>query len=412
MYGVLCNFVRELISWDVKSVHKMKNEGGLCQKRSWLSTVIVGFLTLTIFSCSESNHREKIVPRDGSNLSLNLMESASIELISEDLFVPWGIDFSPDGRVFFTERPGRIRIIQNGHLLSKPWLTLRVSQTSDPSGGLFGLALHPLFTENHFAYVAYTQKLPNGKVMNRLARLREQPDGTGIFDSVLLEHSLPNGESHYGGCVKFGPDGKLYWTTGDLGHPDVSQDLSHLAGKILRLNPDGTIPDDNPFPGSPIYSYGHRNPQGLAWQPRTEHLYSIEHGPAYRDELNYIQAGENYGWPEIVGDNSLSEMRTPALHSGDNETWAPAGAIIVTQGYLRDSMLFTGLKGMTLYRAILSPTVPGKVIDLKRLLVNKYGRLRALAEGPDGSIYLGTSNGDGIGSEEPGREKLFRISFP
>ena len=128
--------------------------------------------------------------------------------------------------------------------------------------------------------------------------------------------------------------------------------------------------------------------------------------------MNYIQAGENYGWPEIVGDNSLPEMRTPALHSGDNETWAPAGAIIVTQGYLRDSMLFTGLKGMTLYRAILSPTVPGKVIDLKRLLVNKYGRLRALAECPDGSIYLGTSNGDGIGSEEPGREKLFRISFP
>ncbi len=278
--------------------------------------------------------------------------------------------------------------------------------------GLLGLAVHPRFAENGFIYVAYTHLQPKGDVRDRLVRLREQPDGTGTLDRVLLEHGLPDAENHYGGCVKFGPDGKLYWTTGDLAQPDISQDLSHLAGKILRLNPDGTVPDDNPFPGSPIYSYGHRNPQGLAWQPGTGRLYALEHGPAHRDELNYIQAGNNYGWPEIVGSETGPGMVSPALHSGDDVTWAPAGAIFVTHGSLMGSMLFAGLHGESLYRATLSPDEPGRVVDLERLLAKKYGRLRALAEGPDGAIYFGTSNGDNLGPEAAGKEKILRLALP
>ena len=383
-------------------------EGTETSWRSWL-TMVAGALLLA--SCAEPERGQPISPKVGADLSLDFIGSALVEVIAEDLFTPWGMDFAPDGRMFFTERPGRIRIVKDGRLIREPWITLD-DVSPKLASGLLGLAVHPQFAENRFIYVAYTHLKPDGDVRDRLVRLREQPDGKGTLDRVLLEHGLPDGKQHYGGCVKFGPDGKLYWTTGDLQQPAISQNLSHWAGKILRLNPDGTIPSDNPFPGSPIYSYGHRNPQGLAWQPGTGRLYAVEHGSAHRDELNYIQAGKNYGWPEIEGDKTRPGMISPAMHSGDDETWAPGSATFVTQGSLKGSMLFTGLHSESLYRVALSPTDPGKVVGLERLLAKEYGRLRALAEGPDGAIYLGTSNGDGLGPKGAGKEKILRLSLP
>ena len=389
------------------------NQGEITEavQTSWRSRLMMVTGALLLAACAAAERGQPTPPRVGADLSLDFIGEALVEVIAEDLFTPWGVDFAPDGRMFFTERPGRIRIVKAGRLIREPWITLDdVSQKL--ASGLFGLAVHPQFAENRFIYVAYTHLKPDGEVRDRLVRLREQPDGKGTLDRVLLEHGLPGGEHHHGGCVKFGPDGKLYWTTGDLKQPAISQDLSHLAGKILRLNPDGTIPSDNPFPGSPIYSYGHRNPQGLAWQPGTGRLYAVEHGSSHRDELNYIQAGKNYGWPEIEGDETRPGMIAPALHSGDDETWAPAGATFVTQGSLMGSVLFTGLHGASIYRVALSPTDPGKVVGLQRLLAKKYGRLRALAEGPDGAIYFGTSNGDGLGPNDAGKEKLLRLSLP
>lgn len=337
-----------------------------------------------------------------------------VETVASGLEVPWALDFAPDGRIFLTERPGRIRIIQDGTLLPEPWMTLEVYRSGE--AGLMGLALDPHFAENRFVYVAYTD--PAGPT-NVLVRLREDPaTGKGVMDRVLWE-GVPAARLHDGGRVRFGPDGKLYWTIGDAAQSASAQDPSTLNGTILRLNPDGTIPDDNPFPGSPVYSYGHRNPQGLAWHPRTGRLYATEHGPSgregcCRDEVNLIQPGANYGWPVVTGDEQRTGMVAPLVHSGPRETWAPGGATFVTRGPWADSLVFVGLRGQALYRVILNPEGT-QVVGLERWLAGEFGRLRDVVEGPDGSLYLLTSNRDGRaggGFPTAADDRVLRLSWP
>jgi aldose sugar dehydrogenase len=336
-----------------------------------------------------------------------------VETLVSGLEAPWALDFAPDGRIFLTERGGRIRIIQDGKLLSQPWLTLDVAATGE--AGLLGLALDPGFAQNGFVYVAYTTRAGAG-LQNRLVRLREDPaTGQGVLDRVLLEGISGNG-NHDGGRVKFGPDGKLYWTMGDAQNSAAAQDRTSLNGKILRLNPDGTIPADNPFPGSPVYSFGHRNPQGLAWQPGTGRLYATEHGPSgvpscCHDELNFIEPGNNYGWPTIIGDQTRPGLVTPVLQSGATETWAPSGATFVTMGPWAGSLLFAGLRGESLYRVVLDPADPRRVILFERLLEKQYGRLRDVEQGPNGALYVLTSNLDGRGTPTPDGDLVLRLSF-
>ena len=336
-----------------------------------------------------------------------------VETLVSGLEAPWALDFAPDGRIFLTERGGRIRIIQDGKLLPQPWLTLDVAATGE--AGLLGLALDPGFAQNGFVYVAYTTRAGAG-LQNRLVRLREDPaTGQGVLDRVLLE-GIPGNGNHDGGRVKFGPDGKLYWTMGDAQKGAAAQDRTSLNGKILRLNPDGTIPADNPFPGSPVYSYGHRNPQGLAWQPGTGRLYATEHGPSgvpscCHDELNFIEPGKNYGWPTIIGDQTRPGLVTPVLQSGNTETWAPSGATFVTTGPWAGSLLFAGLRGESLYRVVLDPADPRRVILFERLLAKQYGRLRDVEQGPDGALYVLTSNLDGRGVPPPDGDRVLRLSF-
>lgn len=339
--------------------------------------------------------------------------TVNIDVLAEGLVTPWAIDFSPDGRIFLSERPGRIRIIKDGSLQPDPWFTLDVVEAGE--SGLLGLALDPQFTQSRFVYVAYTYRTTDGKLQNRLVRLREDlSSGRGALDRVLLD-GIPGAGGHDGGRVKFGPDGKLYWTMGEVGSPALAQNLSSLNGKILRLNPDGTFPADNPFPNSLVYSYGHRNPQGLAWQPGTGRLYETEHGPSGlpggRDEVNYIEAGKNYGWPEISGDETRADMVSPVLQSGITTTWAPAGAAFVTQGPWAGAMLFVGLRGQALYKLVLDPSDPGKVQSFETLYSGKYGRLRDVAQGPDGAIYILTSNRDGRGRPAPGDDKVLKLTF-
>ncbi len=205
-------------------------------------------------------------------------QDVSVEVVATDLTTIWAIDFAPDGRIFLTERSGRVRTVRDGVLDPQPWITLDVVEVAE--SGLLGLALDPEFAQNGYVYVAYTYATGDGGMQNRLVRLREDPaTGRGVFDAVLLD-DVSGARVHDGARVKFGPDGKLYWTMGEAGNQPLAQDLESWNGKILRLNSDGSIPDDNPIPGSPVYSYGHRNPQGLAWQPGTGRLYSIEHGPS------------------------------------------------------------------------------------------------------------------------------------
>jgi len=337
-----------------------------------------------------------------------------VETVAQGLDTPWAVDFAPDGRIFITERPGRIRVVERGLLRPEPWMRLEV--VSSGEAGLLGLALDPRFAQNHFVYVAYTYRTVAGKIQNRLARLREEPKtGQGIIDKVLIDN-VPGSNNHDGGRVKFGPDGKLYWTTGDAQEAPLAQQLSSLNGKILRLNSDGSIPDDNPLPNSYVFSYGHRNSQGLAWQQATGRLYATEHGPSgfqgcCRDEVNYIEPGKNYGWPEVRGDETRQGMIPPVIHAGLNETWAPSGATFASRGPWAASLLFTGLRGQTLYRLQFAPGDPTKVILLERHFYRRFGRLRDIIEGPDGNLYMLTSNRDRRGHPTENDDRLIRLKF-
>lgn len=338
-----------------------------------------------------------------------------VEVLVEGLDTPWAIAFAPDGRMFVTERPGRIRIIRDGQLQPEPWLTLDVTESGE--GGLLGLALDPEFARNGFVYVAYTYRTAEGGLQNRLARLREEAaTGRGVPDRVLFD-GVAAAEVHDGGRVKIGPDGKLFWTMGDADNPDRAQEVAAPNGKILRLNLDGTVPADNPFPGSPAYAYGLRNPQGLAWQPGSDRLYATEHGPSSpafccRDEVNLIEAGGNYGWPQVAGDEPREGFLPPVISSGTTETWAPSGATFVTGGPWAGSLLFAGLRSQTLFRLSFDPADPHRSAGLERLLVGQYGRLREVAEGPDGALYILTSNSDGRGVPRPGGDQVLRLTLP
>lgn len=338
--------------------------------------------------------------------------SLNVQVFAKNLQAPWAIDRAPDGRFFVTERGGRIRIIKDGQLQSDPWMTLPVTEVGE--AGLLGLAIDPQFSQNNFVYAAYTYR-DGVRLVNRLVRLREE-SGKGVTDKVLIDGIAAN-LIHDGGRVKFGPDGKLYWTMGERNDRPVAQDVNALNGKIMRLNSDGTVPSDNPFAGSYVYSYGHRNPQGLAWQPGTNRLYETEHGPSgaapdcCRDEVNFIEPGKNYGWPEITGDQTRTGMVSPIIHSGNNTTWAPSGATFVTQGPSAGSLLFTGLRGLSLYRLTLDKSDPRKVASFERLLQNEYGRLRDVYQAPDGAIYILTSNRDGRGQPTADDDRVLKLTF-
>lgn len=352
----------------------------------------------------------------GSGAAAELKPSSRVEVVARGLQTPWAIAFAPDGRIFISERPGRIRVVKNGALEKEPWLTIDVYESGE--SGLLGLALDPAFERNRFAYAAYTYR-DGGKLKNRLVRLREDAtSGKGALEKNLLDGAAGAG-NHNGGRVKFGPDGKLYWTIGDAQTTRLAQDLSSLNGKILRLNSDGTFPADNPFPKSPVYSYGHRNVQGLAWQPGSGRLYATEHGPSgfpgcCRDEINLIEPGKNYGWPDITGDETKEGMVSPVLHSGNRDTWAPGDAAFVTRDGKNpwvNSFLFTGLRGQALYRVLFDANDPRKVAALEKYFVREFGRLRSVAEGPDGAIYLLTSNRDGRGRPAEDDDRVLRLIF-
>ena len=338
-----------------------------------------------------------------------------VETVATGLEAPWEIARAPDGRIFLTERPGRVRVIVDGQLLPNPAAVIQ-DVAAVGEGGLLGLALHPDFASNHFVYVYYTYRDGSGALWNRVVRYTER--GNRLSDPAVILDGIPGASLHDGGRIVFGPDGKLYVTAGDARNPALAQDLGSLAGKILRLNPDGSVPADNPFPGSPIWSYGHRNPQGLAWVPNGR-LYATEHGPtgdlglAAHDEVNLIEPGRNYGWPEMVGATvvgSPGDYVPPVLESGE-QTWAPSGATFVSSGRFpqwQGDLLFAGLRSRTLWRLDLSED-GRQAVALEPLFAGEFGRLRTVVEAPDGTLYLLTSNRDGRGNPGPEDDRVLRI---
>jgi glucose/arabinose dehydrogenase len=341
-----------------------------------------------------------------------------VQLVASGLVAPWAVDLAPDGRLFITERPGRIRIAQlgpGGGLSAEPWATLPASTVRDGEKGLLGLALDPQFTSNRYVYVYYSYIAANGATRNKVVRMRDA-DGRGVDETVLLD-GIPGNANHDGGRVKFGPDGKLYVTTGDAENGANAQNASVLAGKILRMNKDGSVPADNPTSGSLVWSLGHRNVQGLAWHPDTGALYETEHGPSNpfpdccHDEVNLIVPGGNYGWPLVRGIAGDQRFRDPLLESGAVETWAPSGAAFATKpGPLRGSLLFAALRGQHLHRVVFGPD--GRtVLFQEKLLTNQYGRLRDVFEIASGEFLVLTSNRDGRGLPRPDDDRVLLVTL-
>ncbi|WP_330615571.1 PQQ-dependent sugar dehydrogenase [Romboutsia sp. 1001713B170131_170501_G6] len=329
-----------------------------------------------------------------------------IEVIAENLYVPWAIDISNEGNIYFTERSGAIRIIEDGKLNSKPLITFSSPFVSQGEGGLMGIALDPNFSNNHYIYVMHSY-LEANQIYNRVVRLVVNNNIASI-DKVILD-KIPGGSIHNGGRIKIGPDQKLYITTGDAGNPALAQDPTSTAGKILRIELNGSIPKDNPIINSPIFSLGHRNPQGLAWNSKNV-LYSSEHGQSAHDEINIINPGGNYGWPIVQGNEESSEVITqkPLIHSGE-DTWAPSGITFINQGPWEGKLLVATLRGQQLLG--ISMNGKGTVVkNVESWLKNEYGRLREVVQGKDGSIYLTTSNKDGRGNPDVNDDKIIRLT--
>lgn len=327
-----------------------------------------------------------------------------VGVFARGLVVPWSLVFAPDGRIFVTERPGRIRVIQNGKLLSRPLITFTSPFITIGEGGLLGLAIDPNFRRNHYLYVYYSYRV-RGEIRNRVVRLVEK-NNRAVLDKILLTN-IPGAGMHDAGRLKIGPDGYLYITTGDAGRSQLAQRRNSLAGKILRIRLDGSIPKSNPFPGSPVYSLGHRDPQGLDWDPRTGILYSSEHGDIGYDEINLIRAGANYGWPLIEGGRRKKSFVSPLIHSGTT-TWAPSGMTFVTRGPWRGQLLVANLRGSQILRFAINRKNP-RSIQLLSAFFKSSGRLRDIVEGPDGSLYVLTSNRDSRGRMRDGDDKIFRL---
>jgi glucose/arabinose dehydrogenase len=337
------------------------------------------------------------IPLPPSGLVTKVTENKGISIVGQKLLVPWSLAFSDDGRGFFTERVGIIRSLSpNNTVSSDPVAYIRVDQIEE--GGLLGLALHPNFTSNHKMYIYHTYSNASG-IFNKVLLLIENKNK--IVDSRTLIDGIPGGKFHDGGRINFGPDRKLYISTGDAGKPELAQDRNSLAGKIIRLNDDGTIPHDNPFPNSPVYAYGLRNVQGLTWDPETKKMYAADHGSTGNDEINVITPGSNYGWP--YEECSSGEKYVKPLVCF-NPAIAPSGITIVHSNKLgyKDSLILATLKGSQL-RSINLTTG-----EQNNILLG-YGRLRDVVEAPDGSLYVLTSNTDGRGIVQENDDKILRI---
>lgn len=329
------------------------------------------------------------------------INSPKTAIIAQNLDTPWGIVFLPDKSILVTERAGRIKLIDsNGSLEEKPVAVID-SVIEIGEGGLLGVALHPNFSANRYIYFYYTYEGNDNKTQNKVVRMT-YIDKKFKEEKVIVD-KIPGAPNHNGGRIKFGPDNFLYITTGDAQNPSLAQDTTSLAGKILRVTDEGKPVSDNPF-GNIIFSYGHRNSQGLAWDENGR-LWATEHGRSGilsgLDEINLIDPGKNYGWPIIQGDEKKDGMESPRLHSGSN-TWAPAGAV-----FIGNSIIFGGLRGKALYQAVID----GDNIKLKEHFKSEFGRIREVILGPDGYLYITTSNRDGRGTPKSGDDKIIKIDI-
>lgn len=337
-----------------------------------------------------------------------------VETVASGLEVPWAFAWLPNKDMLFTERPGRVRIIEDGRLRTAPLFTVPDVEPSSESG-LMDITLHPRFATNDLVYLAYAYNR-DGK---RVKVMRYKYAGGKFTEPKPVIEDIPGAPNHAGMRCRFGPDGKLYVTTGDATDWNAAQKLDSLAGKTLRLNDDGTVPQDNPFVNTPgarpeIWTYGHRNAQGLAWQPGSGLMFQTEHGPSFfegkgsgGDEVNFVERGANLGWAEIHHTEKREGMISPLLEY--SPACAPASGMFYNGSQFpifKGNFFFGCLRGAKIIRVILDGR---KVVRQENLLEGTLGRIREMEEGPDGYIYFSTSNRDGRGNAAKDDDKIMRL---
>ena len=327
---------------------------------------------------------------------------------------PWAMAFLPDGDILVTERPGRVRLVRDGDLVAAPVAGAPTVRTGG-QGGLLDIALHPQFEDTRLVYLSYS-KAVDGSVTTAVARARWEGGAlTGLEDVFVARPAMGTGR-HFGSRLLFDRDGYLWITVGDMGLGDPARDPSSHAGTTIRLHDDGRVPSDNPFVGDPdarpeVFSYGHRNAQGLALHPETGEVWLHEHGPRGGDAVQLVRPGANYGWPDVSFGRQYSMLPIPDPEPGQGielplHHWtpsiAPSGMAFYTGDRFpnwRGDMFAGALAGQHLRRVVFDGTVP---VHEEQLLADYGARIRDVRMGPDGYLYFLTDSNDGVlGRIEP-----------
>jgi glucose/arabinose dehydrogenase len=358
-------------------------------KRLVLSAVAIGVIFALLYVYFSGNTGNETM----RNTTVDLSKKNANEIIAKNLEVPWEVVFLPSGHMLVTERVGRLKQIdKNGRVVNE----LEIDEVLNiGEGGLLGLALHPNFSSNRQIFLYYTYSSNGNNTENRVVRFVYQNGALSKKDIIV--DKIPGAANHNGGRIKFGPDGFLYITTGDAQEPSLAQDTNSLAGKILRVDENGKAAPGNALENR-VFSYGHRNTQGLAW--RRNELWATEHGPSGNDEINKIENGKNYGWPIIQGVETREGMITPVVNSGSS-TWAPTGIV-----FLDGMIYFAGLRGMALYS--LNPDNITK--ENIKVISDEFGRMRAVVVN-NGKLFVTTSNRDGRTIPKSEDDKIIKIKL-
>ena len=400
-----------------------------CPRLLPLAPAVVAFLVLASSgAAAETASCNLVQGMDGQPGEVQL----HVEVIAEGLEIPWGLAILPSGDLLLTERPGRVRLIQDGVVVPDPVLEFAVSMPPPlyglpllgSEGGLLGVLLHPEFASNRQFYLFYNVDNDDDVQIGRIERYVLSDDGRSATRDRMILDDLPAGLHHQGGRMRLGPDGMLYVGVGAY-EPHDAQDPGTLAGKLLRMDLEGGIPADNPDPDSYIFASGIRNTQGYDWFD-DRHIVLIEHGPSGielgrqdlrgYDEVNVVTAGDNLGWPSIWGCDSQEGLVSPVL------TWQdpvpPTGGIFYRGDLIpewTDSFLFTtvGLSdrpgGRHLHRVVFDQDDPYTIVAHEVYLKDTYGRLRTVASDVDGRLYVMTSNCDNRGTCPPQGDIILRI---
>jgi len=380
-----------------------------------LTVLMISLILILTFSpLSKADIEVGTAPQTVEDVFKKEVDGVKVDSWITGLNIPWHLSFLPDSkRALVTERTGTIRLIRDGNLREEPYYEPEVAAIGE--GGLMGIAHHPKFNEQPYIYIMYTYRNQAGTLYNRVTRLTDRGN-YGENEEVIIDQ-IPASRVHNGGRIVFGPDNKLYVTTGDTWNRTIAQSMDNLGGKILRMNPDGSIPEDNPYDNSYIYSLGHRNPQGLAWHPETGHLFISDHGPSGeeglhgRDRIKVIKPGGNYGWPAKIGYLEDSQYENPLI------MWPQATPPSGLEFF--DNELFVATLGSSALINIELTHQGGyqyKVEKIERWFAEGnysgvYGRFREVTKGPDADLYLLTSNRDGRGNPRTGDDHIYKLKI-